>query len=553
MALEPGMVLLDKYRIDKLLGEGGFGHVYEATEVRLSRKVAIKELRAELATDKQMMERFINEAKAIAALNNPHILTVLSFDTEGDRYYMILEFMEGGSLANLIDKRGRLKPNEAVMIARAVCDGLAAAHSLGIVHRDIKASNILLSKDGQTVKISDFGIAHVPSGLTGAGNLTRTGVSMGTPWAMSPEQARGEKVDGRGDLYSVGVMLYQMVAGYTYLDFTSDFLGDIEKLKTQPPRPLPSDVPFGLRRIIDKALTKNPADRYQTAAEMAQALESFMPASERVYIPKGDSGRVEAPIPSPRRVPAPLLLAAGAILSIVVLALLVLTFVNLTSAPALGAVTPLLVGARATPSEAAPATPTEDPTKILLAFVATQTAAAQVGQATETAIAAKIAATLTAAAPTRTLSPTPTITPSRTPTAPPTLTPTPTVAPSSTPTREIVPIRLESPKNGESFRDESYPPLLEWRAATTGSLAANEWYRVQVYRPGQIICNLYTKRTSYALPPSGQSGDGCDPVLWRFNTGDFSWRVSFVTRVDDHRDHDTEIRNSEGWLFKWFK
>lgn len=149
MPLQRGQTLLGKYHIQRVLGEGGFGYVYQAID-NLQRPVAIKELRSELASDANALRRFQNEAIAIAKLNNPHIVTVWGMEEEGAQRYIVLEFMDGGSLADLLSKRGKLTPSEAALIAQAVCEGLVAAHQLDIVHRDIKPANILMSRDGRS-------------------------------------------------------------------------------------------------------------------------------------------------------------------------------------------------------------------------------------------------------------------------------------------------------------------------------------------------------------------------------------------------------------------
>jgi len=557
MALEVGQTLLGKYKIERVLGEGGFGCVYQATD-NLQRLVAIKELRTELASDANALRRFQNEAIAIAKLNNPHIVTVWGMEQDGSHHYIVLEFMDGGSLANLLAQRGKLTPGEAAMIARAVCDGLAAAHQLNIVHRDIKPANILLSRDGQAIKISDFGIAHVPASVSNVTNVTRLGTAMGTPWYMSPEQARGQKVDARSDLYSVGVMLYEMVAGYMYLDFTSDFLSDLEKLKTDPPRPLPSNIPAGLQQIITRALAKDPAQRYQSAEEMSAALQAFITPGATIAIPTTPSRKpIAVPKPAPSR--SPLAFVGAAVLGLLAIAVIGLFVAGVfrSESPSHLALAPTGTGVAVNVS--LQATPSEMQTEIARAIFATQTAQAEATRVMESTVAARVAATLTAAAPTATRTATPTLTPTETPR--PTATPTVTPTPPPSPTRGLVGIQLINPPNGTAFRTENPWITLEWRPNPPNFkiLADNEYYRVQVYVPGRVICNFYTKDTVWTLPPSGESGsglpgEGCDPGAWRFNTMQLTnWRISLVVRVDHNRNNDIEKAHSEGWGFKWFK
>ncbi len=424
MPLQVGQTILNKYRIEKMLGEGGFGYVYEATDLSLQRRVAIKELKAELASDKNALARFVNEAMAIAQLNNPYIVTVFSREQEGDHHYMILEFMDGGSLASLIAKRRRLSPAEAAKITQAVCDGLAAAHRMGIVHRDIKPANVLLTRDGSAAKLSDFGIAHVPASVTGQTNMTRTGMAMGTPWYMSPEQARGERVDARSDLYSVGVMLYEMLAGYMYLDFTSDFFGDLEKLKTAPPRPMPQGTPSALQQIILRALAKDPAQRFQSAEEMSAALQGFITPGATIAIPRTTAPSRRVRPPTPAQPASPLLIAGTAAVVVLILLLGVLAAVRLSNSQSAQIVA--VTNPSATPMAQAGRSPTTDlQTLVAQSILATQNAQ----KAADSTLAAQVAASLTAAAPTITPTPTPTLPPTATPTQTPTAAPTPTLTP----------------------------------------------------------------------------------------------------------------------------
>lgn len=423
MPLQPTQVLLNKYRIERLIGEGGFGYVYEATDLNLNRRVAIKELKTELASNQEMLGRFISEARAVANLNDPHIVQVLDYHQEGDHHYIILEYMDGGSLAGLLSKRGSLTPGEAAMIAKAISDGLATVHRQGIVHRDLKPSNILLARNGQIVKISDFGIAHVPQSVSGIGNLTRIGTAMGTVWYMSPEQARGERVDGRSDIYSLGTILYEMVAGYTYLNFTSDFLRDLDTLKTTPPRPLPAAVPVGLQRIIFKAIAPDPAQRYQRAEELSADLQAFVTPGATIAVPRTDPGaRLHSPI-SPvvqSRPSSPIpLIAVGTLVGIVVLFLLAFVIYQIINNQP--SARPTVSQPIVAPGVSQPTAPMADLTAIWQGVAATATANARATQAIETAVAARVASTLAASAPTPTLtisvmSPKPTIMPTLVPT-----------------------------------------------------------------------------------------------------------------------------------------
>lgn len=428
MPLQTNQVLFNKYRIEQLIGEGGFGYVYKATDLNLNRRVAIKELKAEFASNEEVLGRFISEARAVANLNDPHIVQVLDYHKEDACHLIVLEYMDGGSLAGLLSKRGSLLPGEAALIAKAIVDGLAAVHRQNIVHRDLKPANILLARNGQTVKISDFGIAHVPQSVSGIGNLTRVGTAMGTVWYMAPEQARGERVDGRSDIYSLGTMLYEMVAGYMYLNFSSDFLRDLDTLRTTPPRPLPPSVPEGLQRIISKAIAIDPAERYQTAEALAADLQAFVTPGATIAVPTTDPGRRRVPTPPPQPKPrsAAPLIAVGAVVGVVVLCLLAFAAYKIFSdQPTARPTVPQPAAIVAVPQSTI--APVSDRTAVAQEIFATQTAIARTNQLADNIVATRVAAGLTAAAPTFT----PT-SPAGTRVAPTvTLTPVPTIPPGS--------------------------------------------------------------------------------------------------------------------------
>jgi serine/threonine protein kinase len=218
MPLSPGHAVFE-YRITRTLGQGAFGTVYLAQDTLLDRPVAIKELTAAAQADPVAFQRFLQEARAAGSLNHPHIVTVYALKPTDAAVYLVMEYLPGGSLRGLLSQCGRLPVEDAARIAADVCDGLAAAHAKGIVHRDVKPENILLTADGRA-KVGDFGIAHVPRTAGGAtvGGLTQTGFQPGTLVYMSPEQIRGEGVDGRSDVYQAGAILHEMLAGRHYLD-----------------------------------------------------------------------------------------------------------------------------------------------------------------------------------------------------------------------------------------------------------------------------------------------------------------------------------------------
>lgn len=255
-----------QYEILEPVAGGAMGEVYKAKDLRLGRIVALKFLPADLCRDSSARRRFLREAQAVAQVDHPNVATI--YDTgksEGGRAYLALAFYEGETLQQKLE-RGPLPLPEAVGIARQIAKGLAAAHRRQIVHRDIKPANVVICPDG-TVKILDFGLAK----MAGATTLTRLGSSPGTPAYKSPEQTRGEKVDPRSDLWALGVVLYEMVTGRV------PFGGEYEQaviyaILNQPPRPLEGNVPPELAAVIERALAKEAAERYQAAEEMEVAL-----------------------------------------------------------------------------------------------------------------------------------------------------------------------------------------------------------------------------------------------------------------------------------------
>ena len=274
---------LSHYEITAELGRGGMGIVYKARDTKLDRTVAIKVLPAAALASQDDRARFYREAKAAAALNHPNIAQIYQIDeavpegSPGDdvRPYIAMEFIEGGTLEDRI-KSGPLKLDEAVRIATQVAEALKAAHAKQIVHRDIKSANIMLTADGQA-KVLDFGLAQTSHST----KLTRMGSTLGTVAYMSPEQARGEEVDGRTDLYSLGTVLYEMIAGK--LPFGGEYeqavVYSILNADPEPLTALRTGVPMELESVVTKALRKNPALRYQSSADMVADLAALKVAS----------------------------------------------------------------------------------------------------------------------------------------------------------------------------------------------------------------------------------------------------------------------------------
>ena len=276
--------LIGHYGIESLIGIGGMGEVYLARDERLGRKVALKLLPERLTADETQLSRFKTEARGASALNHPNILTVYEIGAEGNRQFIATEFIEGMTLRASL-ACGRMKLHAALEIAVQVASALAAAHEAGVVHRDIKPENIMLRPDGYA-KVLDFGIAKLTEQRlasdhheveTTAVLQTRPGLVLGTAHYMSPEQARGQKVDARSDIWSLGVVLYEMVGGSPPFrgETPSDCIASI--LTTEPP-PLSgvlADVPLKLESILQKALRKNSDERYQTIKEMLADLRDL--------------------------------------------------------------------------------------------------------------------------------------------------------------------------------------------------------------------------------------------------------------------------------------
>jgi len=273
--LAPG-TQVGSYRIESQLGEGGMGTVYRALDTKLNRPVAVKVLSDELA-DAAARRRFQREAQMASSLNHPHILTVHDIGEFEGRQYIVTEFVDGGTLK---DWANREKPGwrQIVELLTGVADGLAAAHAAGILHRDIKPANILVAKNGYA-KLADFGLAKLTeregdATQTLTEKQTRPGVVVGTIPYMSPEQASGQKLDARSDIFSFGSVLYELLAGSRpFTGATS--LETLQKVIHETPRPLGDEIPLPLRMVVEKALEKDPAERYQSMREMVVDLRRF--------------------------------------------------------------------------------------------------------------------------------------------------------------------------------------------------------------------------------------------------------------------------------------
>ncbi|RYZ07202.1 MAG: serine/threonine protein kinase [Myxococcales bacterium] len=284
MSLSTGDIIDAKYRIIRLIGEGGMGAVYEGENMRIHRRVAIKVLHAGIAQTGEAIARFEREAQAAGRIGSEHIVEVLDLGTlpAGDRY-MVMEFMDGDALSSRIRSRGRLSPAEVYPIVHQLLEALAAAHGAGIIHRDLKPDNVYLlkSRGGKAdfVKLLDFGISKFNQ-LSGDSSfsMTRTGAVMGTPYYMAPEQAKGARdLDHRVDLYAAGVILYEAITGE--VPFNADTFNELLfKIVLETARPVEQVVPGldpNFAAIVNKSMAREPAHRFQSAREFQQSLEQW--------------------------------------------------------------------------------------------------------------------------------------------------------------------------------------------------------------------------------------------------------------------------------------
>lgn len=271
-----GDLLGGRYRLVELLGQGGMATIYRATDAQLHRDVAVKVLRPEYGRDPDFVARFRQEAQAAASLSHPNVVGVYDFGASADGPYIVMELVDGEDVATLLARHGPLPPRQAAQLTAEAARALAAAHARGIVHRDVKPGNILISSDGR-VKVADFGIARAWADA----RLTLPGVTLGSVHYFSPEQALGEQATERSDIYSLGVVLYELLSGRRPWEGDSAAAIATARLNADPPfvsavRP---SVPPALEAIDRRALNPDPTARYPTATAMADALEAFLAES----------------------------------------------------------------------------------------------------------------------------------------------------------------------------------------------------------------------------------------------------------------------------------
>ena len=276
-----GKTLGNRYEILEKIGVGGMATVYKARCKLLNRNVAIKVLKDEFANDAEFIKRFQIEAQAAASLSHPNIVSIYDVGNEDNMHYIVMELIEGETLKDIITRKGKLDWREAVDIAAQIAAGLAKAHANHIIHRDIKPHNIIITKDG-VAKVTDFGIAKAVSNST----INAFGSTIGSVHYFSPEHARGGYTDEKSDIYSLGVVLYEMVTGKLPFDGDTPVSVALKHIQETPKEPIEinKDIPIGVNNIIMKAMAKDISERYQSAGEMQKDLERILKQKIKVSV-----------------------------------------------------------------------------------------------------------------------------------------------------------------------------------------------------------------------------------------------------------------------------
>jgi tRNA A-37 threonylcarbamoyl transferase component Bud32 len=324
-----GETIADRYELEEVVGHGGMSTVYKAHDSLLERNVALKVLHQQYNEDEDFVERFKREARSVAQLQHPNIVTVIDRGEEDGRQYIVFEFIDGENLKELVVRKGRLDLRDALEIAHEIARGLAFAHDHGLVHRDVKPQNVLLNGDGRA-KVTDFGIAR---SLDVDHGVTQTGTILGTSNYIAPEQASGQPVDAHTDVYSLGIVLYEMLTGE--LPFPGESFVAIAMKHIQEPSPnvldVRGDIPLRVAEMIDRALEKDPEQRFPTMDAFAAEIEASLAELDR-----GEDGAVTMVVPASQRLqrqkqrkpvsPLPLLIGLLGALAIAAVVIGLLTF-----------------------------------------------------------------------------------------------------------------------------------------------------------------------------------------------------------------------------------
>ncbi|NLY69663.1 MAG: Stk1 family PASTA domain-containing Ser/Thr kinase [Clostridiales bacterium] len=281
-----GQVLDKRYKLNRVIGIGGMAVVFEAHDLARKRVVAVKMIKDEIAGEAQTVKRFINESKAVSMLSHPNIVNIYDVSVRDDLKYIVMEYVAGITLKKYMEKKGALSFKETISYAEQILRALEHAHSKGIIHRDIKPQNIMLLKNGR-IKVTDFGIAKLPNAET----VTMTDKAIGTVYYISPEQASGKPIDRRSDLYSLGVMLYEMSTGTLPFNAENPVSVALMQVNDKPrrPRELNPSIPIGLEQIILGAMEKNPEYRFQSAGQMLRHIEQLKSNPQFIFKTKRDA------------------------------------------------------------------------------------------------------------------------------------------------------------------------------------------------------------------------------------------------------------------------